>query len=539
MKKFILWAVILGMLIGLTGCGTKEAGAEKEYVFTDGKHLRNEQYGATFQTKFVEAEGVTLHVESGIYEEETAKKILEAVQTDYEVLKKKGSGSEGKVTLYVLKSTVKENPQAVKNEVFCTPDEIFSGAYRQALVKAAFGITGYWKKVGLEAFFFGKDGDSDLKKLESFYQEKTHARVLSLMPAYFNETFADAATRKAAEATACLLTEYMVDTYGLQAFLEEKEISQRCEEWLEQKGITQCRPPENRVNLAEMQADSDREHPLILQFQNYTLYFEKLDWLEDADDIYDFLKETFEGYETLLNQIKTEKPEIYEDVMENTKNPIAFYFGPYRHGLSHGKNQAVYISDRRTVFHEMFHLLIPRLKDQSQWYYEGLVTYLTEEMTSAYQEGWEKQAFYDGITKSGVYQEFSPDDQKFMDYVSNYYTLYQPLPEDAASLDNFIFHRAVGMVTLKYPKLPTTLTMAKLSVKERRGGNIYDYSEEKKQEGNYLTYAESMVYIEYLAVHYGLDTVLAVAKGRETFEEAFGGTYQTILPRVVDWIPAL
>ena len=59
MKKFILWAVILGMLIGLTGCGTKEAGAEKEYVFTDGKHLRNEQYGATFQTKFVEAEGVT------------------------------------------------------------------------------------------------------------------------------------------------------------------------------------------------------------------------------------------------------------------------------------------------------------------------------------------------------------------------------------------------------------------------------------------------------------------------------------------------
>ena len=74
---------------------------------------------------------------------------------------------------------------------------------------------------------------------------------------------------------------------------------------------------------------------------------------------------------------------------------------------------------------------------------------------------------------------------------------------------------------------------ASISVQERREEVSPGKKEQRSQGGNGLTYPEAMVYIEYLAKQYGLDTVVSVALGEETFSEAFHGDFETILARVI------
>ena len=181
----------------------------------------------------------------------------------------------------------------------------------------------------------------------------------------------------------------------------------------------------------------------------------------------------------------------------------------------------------------MFHNVIPVLDWEYHWYYEGLVTFLTHKTYNYYLKEEKKEKFFQALTKGKIYEEVSEQDKKFFDCTAEIYESYTSLPDCASELDSFVWYQSIGRVKLLHPELTTELAAVSISVAERALRSKLDKDDPRLQGGNGLSYPEAMIYIEYLAKQYGLDTVVSVALGEETFSEAFHGDFETILARVI------
>ena len=80
------------------------------------------------------------------------------------------------------------------------------------------------------------------------------------------------------------------------------------------------------------------------------------------------------------------------------------------------------------------------------------------------------------------------------------------------------------------------MSVASISVQERREDISSDKKEHRSRGGNGLTYPEAMVYIEYLVKQYGLNTVVSVALGEKSFVEAFGGDFKKVSTEVMTYL---
>ena len=87
-----------------------------------------------------------------------------------------------------------------------------------------------------------------------------------------------------------------------------------------------------------------------------------------------------------------------------------------------------------------------------------------------------------------------------------------------------------------HPELTTELAAVSISVAERALRSKLDKDDPRLQGGNGLSYPEAMIYIEYLAKQYGLDTVVSVALGEETFSEAFHGDFKKVSVDVMAYL---
>lgn len=197
----------------------------------------------------------------------------------------------------------------------------------------------------------------------------------------------------------------------------------------------------------------------------------------------------------------------------------------------------VYLANFSSVYHEMFHNAMPVLDLEYHWYYEGLTTFLTLNMQTAYMKKG-KEETVQALTKGDFYKKMSERDKKFFDYVAEWYQFYELLSESPTELNGFTLYQAVGRVTLLHPELelPAYMSVAYISVQERREGISLDKKEQRYRGGNGLTYPEAMVYIEYLAKQYGLDTVVSVALGEKSFVEVFGGDFKKISADVMAYL---
>lgn len=529
-KVFAITGLII-LILGFTGCG------DGEIIFNEGNHNRETGYEAAFKTQYAELDNLTVHIATRIFSEDTAVTVVEQVEKDYQKLEKATKENVKEVTVYVVEATLSGRPQMVNNAVFCTMSDIESGEYRECLTGAFFGAESYWKIVGLNASIFADTEEAVPadEALQKFYQNDVHYPVLSMLPLYFSEDFAEADTVQNARRTACALTEYMVAELGVEEFLKTEELAEYRQKWLEELGLD-MKGEMLEDRLHRMAYSYSQAYPAILEYENFTFYLNTTDWIATADEYYIFFRDFLNGYDEILNSLQKEEPEACLLLEESISTPVYFYFsddGSYATG-----DNKVYLSFTHEVYHEMFHVFLPVLDQNYHWYYEGLTEYLTEKTCINYMEKEKRNILFQSLTKGELYEKLSEEDREFMDHVAAYYSLFTPLPETMADMDGLIFQQAVGMTTLGYPELSTSLTMAIQSVEERSLRTTFRAGTRQGIEvGNDLTYPEATVCISYLAEKYGLETVILVAQGKVSFEDAFHGDFETILKEVKDSLP--
>lgn len=124
--------------------------------------------------------------------------------------------------------------------MFCSVEHIKAREYQPYLVQASLLIKNMWQSVGLANYLFQEKDEqiNSVEELVNYYNKEENITTLSLLPSYFIEAFADENTIQIARQTSYLLTEYIIDTYGMEKFVLTDNLGQYRKKWLESLGVT-------------------------------------------------------------------------------------------------------------------------------------------------------------------------------------------------------------------------------------------------------------------------------------------------------------
>lgn len=517
MTKKIFAAALTLFTLTLAGCSAQEQG------FVEGEHEREDAYAAEFSTMDKTTGDLTLHVASSIFDETAGNAMLEQIQSDLDLMDEAGAPAGDPVDVYIVLETLSGNPQAGENKVFCTRDQLESGAYHQYLVQAALDQDTFWKAYGLSRYIFGSEASEtpDSQELETYYQDGEHAGTFSLLPVYFSEDFADENTVAIAQATAEALTQYCIAEYGMDQFLESSDMSEYRKAWAESLGLA-C-GEDFPAEADQVQYVTDDGSVMELTYENFTFYMKPTNWLEDADAVYSFLTQWFDDYSNMVENFRENEPEAYELLEENINRGIYVYLENEEADVPSltAEDGIITLRYADALCHEIGHCWSFSTDSSLSWLTEGMAEFFS--IPANVRCFSQLETVYKYVVDEDMDNQLdNAGDRLMMQHIRDYY-LSQNKEMTLETREDYAFlYEAIGASLLGDPECETTLTFANTSV-------LIDGEGVEAVGGNALTYVEAYVLTKYLAETYGLDTIIKVMQGEYAYTDVFPEDFEEIL----------
>ena len=538
MKKSVSLLLIAALLFGAVfGCGgtakqepmakpTREpppdpAAMIAEAEIREGRHEREDGYPNPFKTHMLETDFIAVHMEDAIFEESVLRDAAKTIAADMHSIEDSLGETPEKATVYLVQRM--DQPTLLNGHVVCTVGDLSSGAYREALCGACYGLTAPWKQIGLSAYVFGTVDESGLKE---YYADEAHALVASCAAMYLLDDFADAQSAEAARKTAQSMTLYLLNNGGLCALQSVVSTAEILPAWQAYIGIeTPFELPEGSEYAGNVTAKSDAVYRCIVRKDNFAFRLEKESFCDTPDDLYRFLCAFFLGAEMVMDKIRTELPGYAALAEERFSSPITVVLMPERVGRSGTSSPER--TDLHTGYvapHELVHMLLwtdtdERSRDELPrlWQNEAIAEHFSlAAITHAFSE-----PEYDGFEGmiADLFSEEWATDPGYCKALWNVYCAGKSENAIAGNdmRDEYAWQSAIGVCGLLIENDP-------LEAPERTVAGMYGYKPEDA-DGFGLTYEEAMIVIEYLFDRFGTETVVDAYMNRVPFAEAFGSDY--------------
>ncbi|MCE5236264.1 MAG: hypothetical protein ABFC62_02560 [Clostridiaceae bacterium] len=535
MKRF--FASILAVLFLLAGCaaGGARRTPSATPVFTfGGTHKAVKAYSQAFSFNTASNEACTLNIETRVFSEERAARLWEIVTGDLGAIAARIPLKQVVPEVYVVQKTLHGMAERIGYFVYCTPEDVENGAYREMLISVALGFDPYkcwWKTKGLIAYAFGETMDE--AALHAYYgrADEERMQVLSLFPAYFTEGFASGQELSVARATARSLTAYILGKYGTEAFFQEGDRDYR-QEWLKELGVDRVYTDPYAEAFAGYSYSSSASYPLVVTTAGRHV-FRMLPLPGDIDTpkaVRDFLYWSAEGMRGVLAGIKAFAPEYYNDISHNYGSPIYYYF-KRGGGLScaYPDERKVELTRSFAFLHETVDILIPsRFLDEPNrwsWRHEAIAEYLpyTFAADALQREG---DPGVDLCYKT-LFDEVVAETEEYAQYRAMLRAAYfsyagEPREHEEIGAGSFrvgAYYKALGETAARHPQYA-------------RYGLIRQTAED-------LSYEEAYAFADYLIGKYSLSAFLRYCSegDKVTFEEVFGTGYQQAKAEWIEGIP--
>ena len=511
---------------------TAEPSAEPVYEIRTGKHEREEGYPNPFRTHYIETDVAVMHMEDAIYTESVLREAERTVAADMETIADTLGETPDKVMVYLVQRM--DRPTLLNGHVVCTVDDLRSGAYREALCGACYGLSAPWKQIGLSAYVFGTIDESGLFE---YYADEAHALTASCAAMFLLDGFADEATVQAARKTAQSMTLYLLNNGGLTALKSIASTAEILRGWQAALGIeTPLSLPEGSEYVGSVTAKSDAVYRCIVRKDNFSFRLEKDSFTDTPDDLYRFLCAYFSGAEIVLDRIRTELPGYAAIAEERFSSPIAVVLMPERVGRSGTSSPER--TDLHTGYvapHELVHMLLwtdtsERMRDELPrlWQNEAIAEHFSlEAITRAFPE-----PEFDGF-ETFINDLFSEEWATDPDYCTALWNVYCAEKAENAIAENnmrdeYAWQTAIGVCGLLFENDP-------LEAPERTVAGMYGFKPEDA-DGFGLTYEEAMIVMEYLFDRFGTETVVDAYMNKVPFAEAFGIDYETLFNNCVAYL---
>lgn len=534
MKK--LMALLLTLLFLLTGCtaggapqtppavtGSAAPTADSSApVFKGGgTHSRMEGYDQVFTYLSASNDVFTLNIQTKLFDEAQAALLWQTVADDLETVAHMLPVAQTAPELYIVQAPL-HGVERIGEYVYCTAEDVESGAYREALVCAMLDYepNDWWKTNALTAYTFGRTADE--AALRAYYEQSEDMDILSLFPAYFVEEFASEDELNLARKTALSLTTYIIGQHGAEAFLEESGKDYR-QEWLTSLDVERTYADPYEESFEGYSYTSSADYPLIVTTERQDVFY-MLPLPDDVDTpkaIRDFLYLGKKGMAAIFEGIKENAPDYYQILLDNYNRPIRYYF-KLGQGVSSAHFQAdkveLTVGNIEVFLHETIHVIIPPLLPNGigLWRYEGIADYLPYMFAKAelYREGDLLYAinFARVFGESGEYNAFYTE---FFAKIGEAYLRHADRPAAPEALDLKLYFECWYEAALLDPQFNSALAYIPKSD---------------------LTFSEANLLTEYLIDKYSLSEYLryCFAGGEITFEDMFGMTFEQALAKSVE-----
>ena len=534
-------AILLVVL--LCGCAGTEGRIETDPTTEDissqeileGRHRREDDYMADFQTHMLSVGPFTLHMENRIYEETALREAAKMLLSDLSALEKTTGEKPEAVTVYLVGSTPYGSPQIVGSQVFCCLEDFESGTYREALAGAVYALPCVWQRVGLTEFVFGEEKDIDLK---DYYADSAHALTASCSAMHLSPVLSDAETVLAARQTSKSLTAFILESDDFSAFREATDPRSLLPTWSNSMEISPALSlPVRSADAAELTLGMKTGTVCVLRVKNFTVEISKDSWLLDPDGLYSWFCSFFDGMDMVLEQIAAEAPSTLPIAEQRYTEPVTIVFDdPYGYTYTYPNQNKIILTKDNAIWHEMVHLLLEEtvVIEEQVWLEEALAEHFSYAAqtrytpTRYYSEGFDAYLqFFEEV--SG--KEAEADDLLFHQQV---WKLYQEFRTETDNDDTEAYCRAYGIVSL----------LSEGQLKRTQVRMLYDKSiafkrgqpeGSKKTSGSALTYPEAAVMFEYLSERYGMDAVIEAFLNGNSLKKTFGSSYSEVYQAGIDY----
>ena len=510
-------AVLLaGLLTGCAGTGENDSLRFETDDFVSGEHARDSVYAQTFSYRFVTADGITFCVEDSLMDQIDASALFETVDGDLRTICD-GFGDTQDVQCYILRETLSQSVCAVPGEIFCTPDDVTSGGYREGLVSASLGVTEPWIAYGAYAWLFLEKTDEETRSdLAAYYSDETNLPALSLFAGYFNTTLAGRQSMRYAKKTAAALAGYLIETYGTDALLSAGTSEEYRQEWLSSIGADSvyAAPCDIAWLDGALYALSD-ELPWEITKDAHVFSFRFPQDIDSPLKVMQFLADYNACVETLLDYVRSDAPDAYDTVLASWDEPLQIqvadtsnlYFAPDGH---------VYCDSLATALRGTLENVFKADALEKLWLTEGLAFALP--VISELQTG----EWYASFTTDAG--ELDGDIGAYLADVQAYYLARAAYPEDADAFSDGLFFEAMSAIALLHGEYDlSSFAMGSLSVAAYRHGE--KNADAYPGQGNRLTCLQAYQLTRYLVDTFGLETVLGYLYGDESYDDAFSESF--------------
>ena len=508
----------------LAGC-SQSAGPDidlPEPAFADGEpHQPNrEVFRDWFKTISSTSGPCTVSVRDTIYDEEQAAAWWYAIQADLADLYRTLAMEEdacAPFTIYVVEETMR-GPEAWNKHLYCTPEDILSGAYREGLTGAVLSVDELWKQIGLAGIAF--DGEkANVKQLTAYLEATEEVDLLGLYAPYFSDVFASEEELSMARTAARLLCEHVIREHGSAMLAEDACLNCR-QELLDELGVEHIYTDVFGDFDSGYTYSSSSEYPLIVTTpRGDTFNIVPLPGnMETPEEVCWLLYDAWKGPQVILEAIRAEAPE-YADILEkNYSKPFTCTLAPNRQAsiaFNWNRNRKIILGGSWSMVHEILHLIFPTetsLKTE-WWKYEACADGL---MYKYYPSRWYKLDFYSAFSPAYLNTKKTP----------HIYLAHADFPRTADEVDVMLFLKAMLVAD------HTFLSEEEYDKKWQSLAEFYQQDIEladlPNEGGNMLSYQELATFADYLIENYSLSTFLEYCLADTSlFEEVYGIDYET------------
>jgi len=506
-------AVLLaGLLLGCAGAGATDLPQVEAADFEPGEHARDSVYAQTFSYRSVTTDGMTFCVEESLLDQIDVNALFGIVYDDLQTIRGEFGNTED-VQCYILRKTLNQSVCAVPGEIFCTPDDVTGGGYRESLVSAALGATEPWIAYGAYAWLFLEKTDEQTQdELSAYYSDEANLPAFSLFAGYFNSTLAGRQSVRYAKKTAVALASYLIGEYGPEALLTAGTSEEYRQEWLESIGVQAAyAAPCDIMWLDGAQYASADLFPWDITKDAHDFSFSFPEGVDSPLKVMRFLADYNACMEDLLADIRTDAPESYDAVMANWDKALQIQIVDLS-SVSFAPDGYVYCDSLASAVRGTLENVLASESSEKLWLTEGLAFALPAAAGLKTGE-WYASFLLDAGEQAGDIGAYPAD-------IQDYYLARAPYPEDADAFSDALFLEAAAATALLHTEYDlSAFAMGSWSVAAYRHGE--KNADAYPGQGNRLTCLQAYELARYLVDTFGLDTVLGYLYGDGSFDDAF------------------
>lgn len=484
-------------------------------LFTEGEpHTSTPEFPLYFETMTAPLPAGSLCISRRVWEPKTAETLHASVAGDLQAIVSVTGMPLTPFTVCIVDRLVNGSIERQGNVVYCRTEDVLSGAYRPLLICAALGTEEYWIGVGLAGCIWG--GSTDQAALSAHYAAGDLG-VLTLAVPYFIDDFATPEEIAVARATAVALCRYVLSNHGCETLLTGDGTALR-REWLQAIGVDRQFDDPCSVSLHQYSFRASANYALVaVDPHGNTVYLAPMADMATADEACWFLHDLLAGPEALFSLMESEAPQ-YAALLRSRYGKLRVYCGQDG-SWAVPEYREIRLALGSGFMHELTHILVPPAGANhytTMWQYEGLCYWAGYQV---YPMQAQRAQIHQALQLfAGMSDPLTPN-HRFSTLATGLYLQDMPLPERPEAVVVARYAHAMALVPLRWPDAAPDSAWA---------ATIQDsYPGLRNANGNELTDYQSFSFTAFLIDRHGLPTFLRFCIDGDSFESAFGETYES------------